>query len=75
MSRKEIAEAKKEAVRKALRSVDVQKTTNGLCWSIDQSWCLLRATTHSVYPRPDAMRGVLRRIGAVRNTQKRWYLP
>ena len=75
MNRKEIAEAKKEAVRKALQSVDVQKTTEGLCWAVDQPWCLVRTTTHTVYPQSDAMRGVLRRIGAVCNAQKHWYLP
>lgn len=77
MNRKQIAEAKKEAVRKALQSVDVVKTTEGLCWAVDQPWCIEPRFGHwcPAYAKTDSMRRVLRSIGAVCNAQKRWYLP
>lgn len=77
MNRKEIEEAKKEAVRKALQSVDAIKTTEGLCWYIDEPWCIeppFWQWSHA-YAKTDAMRRVLRSIGAVCNAHRVWYLP
>ena len=76
MNRKEIAEARNQTVRDALRNTCTPMSTSAICWLVDKDWCVEPAVgIYGEYTKPAAMLRVLKRIGAVRNQLGGWYLP